>query len=280
MRRSSVALLRPAMLGLLLIAATAVPAAGVSGRAPSSASPTIAAPGAGPTNRQIISHGSGNRVANGRRPARRVIVNQLPKNAHPAPVYQPQLRPATTTTAGSASPSVNVADEVPTQATVTTTNPVVEAVSSAGTGDPAGLFGIEPPDPWVAVGPDTVVQSTNVGLRMTDRSLGTVLDKPLQDFFGITEIPNYDAVSFDPRVVYDSLHGRWVAVETSFDCYADPANGINVGTGYLDLAVSDSADPRLGWSIISIPFTDAIPDYPGLGTSTDKVVLSSNLFEL
>ena len=83
---------------------------------------------------------------------------------------------------------------------------------------------------------------------------------------------------FDPHVIYDSLHQRWVAIEASFDCFTDATT--SVGTGYLDIAISDGPDPTLGWGVLSIGYTDALPDYPGIGTSTDKVVVSANVFEL
>ena len=44
-------------------------------------------------------------------------------------------------------------------------------------------------------------------------------------------------------MIYDSLHQRWVAIEASFDCYTTLAD---VGTGYIDIAISDGPDPTLG----------------------------------
>ena len=81
---------------------------------------------------------------------------------------------------------------------------------------------------------------------------------------------------FDPRVIYDSLHARWIAIEASFDCFAYAE--LDVGTGYIDIAISDGPDPTAGWEILSIAYPNALPDYPGLGTSTDKVVVSGNVF--
>ena len=78
-------------------------------------------------------------------------------------------------------------------------------------------------------------------------------------------------------MIYDSLHQRWVAIEASFDCDTSLAD---VGTGYIDIAISDGPDPTLGWGVLSIGYTDALPDYPGIGTSTDKVVVSANVFAL
>jgi len=285
MGRTPVALLRPAVLGLglLLVAATSAPAISAAAR-PASSPPSQAptAGGAGVTNRPLIFHGTGGRSTTSQRPTRRVIVKDLPTNPHHAPLYQPKLHSTSVKAHQGPRAPTTSSVETPTEAIMAPTPPVVEAVSGAGTADPAPN-GIEPPDPWVAAGPDTIVQATNVGLRMTDRWLGTVHDVSLADFFLGPDLLNsgYQAATFDPHVIFDSLHGRWIATEASFDCEpSGVVGGATVGTGYIDIAVSDNADPRLGWSVVSIPFADQIPDYPGLGTSTDKVVLSANVFGL
>ena len=166
-------------------------------------------------------------------------------------------------------------------------------VESTSNGDPAvtqatafdGLVmferpatSLEPPDPWVAAGPDHVMQAVNTTFRITDRSGHPLETVDMFDFFGLSSIPGYDAVVVDPRVIYDSLHGRWIAIEASFDCV--PFGESKIGTGYIDIAVSDTADPTAGWGILSISYPDAFPDYPGIGTSTDKVVVSANVFAL
>ena len=40
---------------------------------------------------------------------------------------------------------------------------------------------------------------------------------------------------------------------------------------YQDIAISDTSDPRGNWRAYYVIFPDHLPDYPGLGTSTDKV---------
>ncbi len=62
---------------------------------------------------------------------------------------------------------------------------------------------------------------------MTDRQGGaSVPDVSLPDFFGLPTSPiTFDS---DPHVIYDSLHGRWLATEVSWDC--DPGGGGLFGT--------------------------------------------------
>jgi len=123
---------------------------------------------------------------------------------------------------------------------------------------------IEPPDPWVAVGPSHVVQAVNTRLRFSTRLGAQLAEVSLVSFFG----ENSQAIDGDARVLYDKIHGRWVASELSADC----------STGHLRLAVSDSNDPTSSWHRWVLNFPGQLPDYPGLGFSSDKVALSANRF--
>jgi hypothetical protein len=133
---------------------------------------------------------------------------------------------------------------------------------------------VEPPDPYVAVGPDDVVQVVNLMVRITDRNGASPIDVTLPDFFVLPGATG-DA---DPRIVYDPLHARWVATELSWDC--DPGGGATIGHGYIDIAISNTSNPRGTWSVFFRTYNDQFPDYPGLGTSTDKVAVSSNLYDM
>ncbi|TMG24823.1 MAG: hypothetical protein E6H96_05685 [Chloroflexi bacterium] len=126
----------------------------------------------------------------------------------------------------------------------------------------------------MAVGPDSVVQAVNLMLRITDRNGANALDVTLPDFFLLPA----DAFDSDPRVIYDSLHGRWVAIELSWDCTT--GGGAAFGHGYLDIAISRTNNPRGLWDSYYRIYNDTLPDYPGIGTSTDKVVLSANVFQM
>ena len=137
------------------------------------------------------------------------------------------------------------------------------------------LTNVDPPDPWVAVGPEHIVQAVNLSLRMTDRQGGNPFDISLPDFFQLPTNPvTFDS---DPHVIYDSLHGRWLATEVSWDCDASFGDD---GTGYIDFAVSRTADPTGTWDVSFIPFPDQLPDYPAPGTSTDKIGIASNLYDM
>ncbi len=131
----------------------------------------------------------------------------------------------------------------------------------------------EPPDPWVAVGPDHIVQAVNLDIRVSDRQGVLISDVAMPDFF-VLPPGSFDS---DPHVIYDSLHGRWLATEVSWDCDTSDPN-VQFGHGYVDLAVSRTADANGTWDQSWVEFDDQLPDYPAPGTTTDKIGLASNLY--
>ena len=113
-------------------------------------------------------------------------------------------------------------------------------------------------------------------MNSTDRQGADPLSVALADFFLLpTDIPTYNA---DPHVIYDSLHGRWVATEISWDC--DTSFGGHFGTGYIDFAVSQTADPTGTWDHGFLFWPDQLPNGPAPGTSTDKVAIASTLYDM
>jgi hypothetical protein len=124
----------------------------------------------------------------------------------------------------------------------------------------------EPPDPWVAVGPSHVVQSTNGKIRISNR-LGTQLvSMPAWALFAVPA-NRYDS---DPRIIWDNVHARWLGIITSF-------TGDFLDNG-LRFAISDTSDPTGGWTVYAIDTGPFLPDYPGISSSSTKVVLSSDDF--
>ncbi len=232
------------------------------------------------TDRQLRFNGDPGRETAGVRTFRTVDVASLPAATDKGSSEGPALRrpegmgsPAPRAPQGGGPPppvqATSNGDPIITQATAF---PGLAAVSKGATDG-------EPPDPFVAVGPEHVVQAVNRAFRISDRSGNTLQTIDMFDFFGLGEFYTPEQVDwFDPRVIYDSLHARWIAIEASFDCM--PPTPADEGTGYIDIAISDGPDPTAGWEIRSIGYPNALPDYPGLGTSTDKVVVSGNLFAL
>jgi hypothetical protein len=131
----------------------------------------------------------------------------------------------------------------------------------------AEACGCEPPDPWIAVSPSHVVQSTNGFVRISNRAGGTLVTMPSWALFAIPS----DRFDADPRIIWDTFHSRWVGVILS----ARPDFTANA----LHLAVSETSDPTGAWIVYPINTGIYLPDYPGISSSGDKVVLTSNDFQ-
>jgi hypothetical protein len=127
--------------------------------------------------------------------------------------------------------------------------------------------GYVPPDPWVAASGSYVVQSTNGGVRVYNRAGGELATISTAAMFSI---PTGYADS-DPRILWDAYHGRWVGVEVGFDdaVFSDT---------FLSIIVSDGADPLGSWNVYQFGYGNSLPDYPGIVSSTDKLVLTVNEF--
>ena len=131
------------------------------------------------------------------------------------------------------------------------------------------LFGLSPPDPQIAVGPNHIVEFVNVVGRITDKSGVPVgSDFSLDTFFGV--FPG--AASTDPKIVFDDIHERFFASYIDID--------IAFGIGDLFLAISETSDPTGAWNVYFTSFPGAIPDYPGIGVTDDKFTISYNLFDI
>jgi hypothetical protein len=122
----------------------------------------------------------------------------------------------------------------------------------------------EPPDSWTAVNGTYVIQAVNNVVRVSNRSGVSLQQIPDWAFFALPV--GYSGS--DTRVLWDQSHGRWIASNVSFDAgFTD---------NYIDLAVSETSDPFGVWDQFAFSFGPTLPDFPGLASSTDKVVITMN----
>ncbi len=135
-----------------------------------------------------------------------------------------------------------------------------------------------PADIHTAVGPDHVINVTNVSLRIHNKSNGAAVSSiSLRNFFtapGFTAPVN---ATFDPKVLYDTFANRWLVV-TLEKTNTDSA---------LFIAVSAGANPTTGtWTLIRVPAVQNIGgnncwfDYPGFAVDEEAVYLTGNYFRL
>jgi len=137
--------------------------------------------------------------------------------------------------------------------------------------DNAALTGflILPPDNNLGVGPSHVFQIVNIIGRITDKLGGIFSSFTLRSFFGVD--PGFSET--DPRVIYDAVSGRWFAVYLQFSS--------GLASSSLIVAVSTTSDPTGTFCRYRIgnPTSETfLQDFPMLGVSDDKVVVSYNGF--
>jgi hypothetical protein len=118
-----------------------------------------------------------------------------------------------------------------------------------------------------ALGNITVVGNSQ-SIQIVDTGGG---EFQLYDFFAVPADEYYWGA-----VVGASLYrGRFVAVLPTFD---GPAGAC--ASGWLNIAVSSSADPRAPWTRYRIAMPDAWSSLAQVGVSDDKVVITANQFDL
>lgn len=132
--------------------------------------------------------------------------------------------------------------------------------------------GYIPSEPEPAVGPDNVFVIGNVTVKITDKN-GNTQSSVLQSAF--FNIPSAEGPGFDSKCFYDYRRGRFLALcETK-----------NSTQNFYYLAISATSNAMSTWYIYKFDMTKNgetqstdWSDYPGLGISDDKIVMSGQQF--
>lgn len=119
-----------------------------------------------------------------------------------------------------------------------------------------------PPDVQVASGSGHVMEMVNLEGGIWTKAGVPVRQFPLDKFFSLSP----DHLISDPRIIYDGQSGRWFAE------LLDQTNST------ISVAVSQTGDPEGNWNIYKIEYSGPCIDFPRIGTSDDKVVISTNDF--
>jgi len=138
-------------------------------------------------------------------------------------------------------------------------------ISFAG---PSGS-GLEPPDPDVAVGSSDLILSTNGSIQVFSKT-GTALTGLISPstFFGV---PSGFNIQSDPKFIYDAESGRYFGVWIAYNS--------TTNTGAWFVVVSDTSSATGSFSRYSFTQANQLPDYPGLGICSDKLILTANNFQ-
>ena len=158
-------------------------------------------------------------------------------------------------------------------------------------------FTVEPPDQGLCVGNGFVLESVNAVLRIWDgngHALTPAVD--LNTFYRYPAAINRTTGQFgpsitDPSCIYDATTRRWFHVVLTLD--RNGTTSALSGKNHLDIAVSNTPDPRGTWTIYKLPVqndgTDGTPnhgctngpclgDYPHIAVNRDGLFLTTNEF--
>jgi hypothetical protein len=122
-----------------------------------------------------------------------------------------------------------------------------------------------PPDPELAVGPNHIIAVVNVAFEIYDKS-GTRLQGPTTFASFFSGVPGCSAV-FDPNVIYDEEHDRFVlGVDDN-------------GVGYC-VAATTGSNPQGSWHRyrFATNVNGWFFDYPHAGVGLDGVYMGANMF--
>lgn len=124
-----------------------------------------------------------------------------------------------------------------------------------------------PPDTHGAIGPSHAMTMLNSQVRIQDKT-GTIISTvTLSSFWS-----SISGSKFDPKVLYDPLSSRWMAV-----CDANA----NLATSKVCFAISSSSDPTGSWTFYEFD-ADASnttwADYPGFGLNGTWIAITHNMF--
>ena len=164
-------------------------------------------------------------------------------------------------------------------------------IAAIDTDTATGTQGITPPDQALCAGNGFVVEAVNSALAVYD-ILGQPVSAPV-DIAGFFQFPPSTTTSSsfasDPKCYYDQATGRFFA--TILRLVSD-ANGNMTGSN-LDIAVSQSNDPRGRWNVFEVnltddgsggspnhPFCPCLGDQPLIGADTNGFYVTTNEFSL
>jgi len=169
-------------------------------------------------------------------------------------------------------------------------------------------FSIEPPDQGLCIGSGFVVEVINSVIRVFDTSgnpltgvgdLNTFLGYPA----AIRRAPpvSFGPVVTDPSCYFDQDTQRWFLDALTLEVF--PTTGNFQGPNHLDLAISQTADPRGAWTVYRLPVQDdgtagtpnhgcstgparqaplnpnaCLGDYPHLGADANGLYVTTNQY--
>ena len=151
-------------------------------------------------------------------------------------------------------------------------------------------FSVEPPSPSVAVGNGFILEGVNNAVQVYSLAGTPLLPAVLatNQVFGlapaINRVTGFNGVfPTDIRVFYDQAISRWFILQRAQD---NDADGNNLDSSHLYIAVSQTADPTQGYNVYTMNTTNAshfrcpcIADYPQIGADQYGFYVSANEYD-
>ena len=146
----------------------------------------------------------------------------------------------------------------------------------AGTGfEGVTQHGYIPGEPTCAAGPNQIFDIGNITVSITNKDGSGRTEVDGASFFGA---PSTEGAVSDPLCFYDAMHGRFLALAFT--------QGSSPQYSNYYLAISKTSDARGDWWRYKFDMTKdgSTPttnwsDFPGLGLSNDKIVMSGQQFD-
>jgi hypothetical protein len=143
-------------------------------------------------------------------------------------------------------------------------------------GSPAlqSSFGFEPErhtalvkatSPSIGVGPSDILSTNEGGVLFSNRAGIDLFHLSLTDFFFVEPPGQDNDAPRGAKIVFDQLHGRWIATEVTRD--------FGVGKGHVYVAFSGSSNATGEWWIYRFDFNNETPSNPSIGVSSDKIAV-------
>ena len=136
-----------------------------------------------------------------------------------------------------------------------------------------------PPDGMGAIGPTQFIVDVNGRIRSFNKSTGVadgILNANTDNFFSTVMTPPTNAnFTSDPRIRYDRLSGRWIAIMIDV-----PGGGGSIPNRVM-LAVSDGGTitPSTVWTYFFFAADASLfADYPTLGVDQNALYIGCNMF--
>ncbi|MBK7998557.1 MAG: tandem-95 repeat protein [Verrucomicrobia bacterium] len=192
---------------------------------------------------------------------RRAKSRPVPRKSAPAHLRETNL---VSTVAAASAPVVAASDTVLSAASL----PASPAPSASFVAllDNAVAFN---PDTQGAVGPNHLMVALSSEVRIQTRTGGVISTVSLDGFWGSLGNTNV----FDPRVIYDPNHQRWIIGSVS-----NPATN----NSRLLIAISENSDPTGNWTRHGIRVDDVDGVYassPHIGLSRDWITIQANMLD-